>query len=446
MRIPIPGSLVDFLPPLPKSNENLYKTPRTNIGYTPDNHDSNATDYRAARQAVAKRIAKKPAPSNQSKAGGYGSASPGLVGGFASDMPSGGGSYLDIFNSIKGNDKTLADYMAEANKIYKPSLDYLTQQKKDATTRAGEFDKSLADMYAGLVSNIDAQSPIIAQNYNDAISGQNQITGNAKTAVGNNYANSQAQQMDMLKQLGIEAAAPDTLQTGQDSQAFFQSLLDTSGAGYDSFLNSQKVASQDFNTAQRNISAQTGVNARSDLKMQLQDILAQLSGKGADLQTQINQQAVQMQSGAAQALLDQQKALLDAAYKQDQTNIDLSRLTFDQQRAATADENAKARLALDKAKFDATPPKSSSSGVKIPSNPWGNAAVIAQNLYGNPTSAQNAIEAIQTAIRSLGTPADAQQLLDTVLRRVSPTGSPTGGGDTSSLQTLVDYLYKQLYG
>lgn len=458
MRLSEPGNLLNWLPPLPKSNEDLYKITRTNITPRPIAKTTNAQDYQAARKAIAARAKTKSKPAAPKKTSAASSSGGSLSGGFGGSSPSSfgggstGGSYLDIFKNTPQDDKTLADYMADANKIYKPSLDYLNQQKTDATKRAGVYDTNLQKMYSALVGDINAQQPVIANNYNNAINQQDQITNTSKQAVGNNFQNAQSQQMDMLRQLGVEAAAPDTLQTGQNSQAFFQSLLDSSGAGYDSFLNSQKVASQDFNTAQSNIANQTGVNARADLQMGLQDLLGQLAGKGADLQTQVNQQAVSMQSGAAQAMLEQQKAMLDAMYKQDQTNLGIGnldlrgqQLALDRIKAANGDENAKARLELDAAKFEATPPKTAATP-KLPSDPWGDASAIANSIYGNKTSAGSAIKAIQDAIRAKGKPNSADELLNTVLTRVSPTGRPTGGGDTANLQRLVDYLYGKLYG
>lgn len=428
---------------------------------------ANAAEHRlGVKSAPAKKAPKKaPArPSSSSSARVSGGSGPVTSGGsFAPGGAAGavGGSlnpYLDIIGSLK-DDKTFSDYMAEANKIYKPSMDYLNQQKADVTARSGQYDTDLARMYQSLVGDINAQNPIIGQNYDSAINQQNQITGNATAAVGNNYARSQAQQMAMLKQLGIEAAAPDTLQTGQDSQAFFQSLLDTQGANQNQFLNSQKVASQDFNTAQANIANQTGVNARSDLKMQTNDILGQLAGKGADLQTQINQQAVQMQSGAAQGLLDQQKMMMDAVrYNNDdqmdmakfqetvannQANLGLRNATL---QAQIERDRANAELGLAKLKAS----QSKTTAPKIPSNPWGNASQIALQLYGgNQQQAGSALDAIQSTLRlypTLLNSPTSSELLTKVLSRVSPTGKPTGGGDTASLQSLVDYIYKQLKG
>jgi hypothetical protein len=305
-------------------------------------------------------------------------------------------------------------------------------------------------MYEALVGDINAQQPVIQQNYDSAIANQNQITSGAKQAVGSNYANSQAQQMAMLKQLGIEAAAPETLQTGQDSQAFFQSLLDTSGAGYDQFLNSQRVAAQDFNTAQSNIAAQTGTNARADLQMQLQDILAQYGGKRADLQTQINQQAVEMQSGAAKALLDQAKLMLDAVRYNNDDQMDQANLKLNYDRLAQEQEAARGNLEARLAEIQqraAEQTAKANAPAKPPSNPWGNAALIADQLYNNDTAEANALRAIQDTIRlypSVMNDSDSSDLLNKVLSRVSPTGKPTGQGDTAALQTLVDYIYKQL--
>lgn len=425
---------------------------------------ANAAEHKLGVKSASTKAKPKASSSSSSAASSRGGGSGGGFGGgsFGGSVGAGGTSggssnpYLDIIGSLK-DDKTFTDYMSEANKIYKPSMDYLNQQKTDVSNRSGQYDQDLAGMYQSLVGNINAQNPVIGQNYDSAINQQNQITGNATAAVGDNYARSQAQQMAMLKQLGVEAAAPDTLQTGQDSQAFFQSLLGAQGANQNQFLNSQKVASQDFNTAQSNIAGQTGANARTDLKMQTNDILGQLAGKGADLQTQINQQAAQMQSGAAQGLLDQQKMLMDAVRYNTGDQLDMAKFqeTMSNNQANLGLKNAtlqaqierdRANAELGAAKLSASTSKSSAP--KIPSNPWGNAAQIAMQLYGNQQQAGSAIDAIQSTIRLypdlMNQPSSA--LLSKVLSRVSPTGKPTGGGDTASLQSLVDYIYKQLKG
>lgn len=412
---------------------------------------TNEADYKAARSAIAANKKKKkststPGSANAAEyrlgvapASGTGStgapSSSGSSNPFDFSVPS-GGSYASFLSSA-GNapSQSFSDYLSEANKIYKPQLDYLAQQTKDANTRAGQYDTDLAKMYATLVGNIDAQQGVIDSNYNNAINTQGQITSAGKASIGNNYSNSQAQQMAMLKRLGIEAAAPQTLQTGQDGQAFFQSLLDQSGAGYNSFLNSQKVAAKDFNTAQSNIAAQTGTNARADLKMSLQDILAQFAGRGADLQTQINQQASTMQQSAVQQMLDQQKAAMAAQQAQDDYNLNLAKFKLDQQKAASSDENAKAKLELGLANLQ------NGKQANDP-NVWNSALNMATGLYTTQVGAVDAIKAIQNAIRiaQVKTAPGRNPSKSDVMKELMSKSRP----DAGQLQAIVDYVYKQM--
>lgn len=306
------------------------------------------------------------------------------------------------------------DYQKLASSIYEPSLDYLDTQAAQAKSRNAKNDKDIASMYAGLVKSIQGDASGIAGNYNDSI---NQVAQGTKSAVGaidQTYDSSAAEQEAMLRRLGIQAAAPDTLAQNTKDEAFFKNMASQSGKSVADMLASERAGALEYNTSQANISKQTGVDAQARNKLSLEDVLSQIMGRRADLNTQINSQAASMQSDATNQLLKAQSDQQDQEMKQ-------------------------ARLALDTAKFQASNTQKAQANNK---DPWANVAALAQQLY--PGGDYNhgsgpAIRAIQDTVRLGQKPLDLNDFIQMVMQR-NPNAH-----DKNQLAQLATAAYQGLY-
>lgn len=334
-----------------------------------------------------------------------------------------------------GGGPDTVDYAAMAAKIYQPNLDFLTGQEKLAQQRNVANDKSLAGMYAGLVNDIGRSAKGIAQNYDQGAASVGQAAAQTDASINNTYDQSAAEQAAMLKHLGIEAAAPDTLKQNTRDEAFFKGLIDTNANSVKNMLAQQKAGALEYNTAQQNISRQSGADARATNKLNLEDTLQQILGQKANLQTQIGQEAVSMQNSAASNLMKQMQMA------QQQANAD---------RAA---QDREAQLMLNKSKFEADQKNAANSQANSWSkDPWVNIQNAASKLYPDThvdvksgrTPSQNAVKAImdtvQYASQNGQTFASPNEFIHAVLTR------NRGANDAPQLTQLATLLYQQMYG
>lgn len=319
------------------------------------------------------------------------------------------------------------DYQSEAAKIYQPAMDYLNKQTNEARGNASKNDTNLKNMYAGLVGNIQRQRGQINSDYNGAIGSVGKSTQAGVNSIDQTYDNAANEQMAMLKQLGIEAAAPDTLKDNTRDEAFFKSMLQAGGKSTQDMLKAGQTSSLEYNRDQANISRQSGVDARADNKLGLQQILGQFGGQKVDLQTQIMQQASKMQGDAIQQQIEQQKAASQSM--QDERNWEMQQ----------------ARLALDTSKFKASQIQSSQPQPTKYTDPWGKGGQLAEQLYdGNRTAAENAVAAVRDAIKTSGAAVNTWQNPNDLVRAVLDRNR--GAHDVTQLTALATYLYKEIFG
>lgn len=410
-------------------------------GMSSDSGSANAAEHRYFPRTSTDRPAKKPkrkvakAPSSSAS---YMPPTSKYSGPSAMDM---------IMSAIPPPD---VDYQAEAAKIYKPSMDFLNSQIGSTKKQARTADIALRNMYHGLTRDIGAQAKTINQQYGGSINQIKAATSQGQKSVKRTYDTAENEQAAMLKRLGIQAAAPDTLTPLTRDEAFFQSLIGSSGGANQQQLVQNRQASQDFNTAQRNIAGQTGAEARSDNQLVLQQLLADIGGRKADLSTTINQQAQSMQQSAAQQQLEAQKNAMaalnaDRSYQLQSSNLDLAqgRFALDTSKfeASQVDAERNYKLALQKL---AQQGSGASTKLSAPDS-WGKASQLASQLYnGNQTAASNALQAVRDAIArnpdTVNTWKNPNDLVRAVLKR-----NP-GANDVGQLTSLATFIYQQLFG
>jgi hypothetical protein len=365
--------------------------------------------YAARKAGAGKGVVRKPNNSSANAvehAMGYGNKS----------QPQDNGGYLSS-NSAMPDGVGTPDYAALARAIYEPSLDYLDSQSSQAKSRNRNNDAALRDMYGGLVKSIRGDASNISNNYNGSIGEVANGTRQAVGAVDNTYDQSANEMMAMLKHLGIEAAAPDTLRQNTRDEAFFKNMISTQGKSVADMLRSQRAGALEYNTAQSNISRQSGVDARAQNKLSLEDTLNQIMGRKADLETQINGQAASMQQSATDSMLKQMQAQQDDQMKQ-------------------------ARLALDTAKFQAS--QTQANQPKPMNDPWTKLAQMAGTLYPNQEASGNALAAVRDTVTAASRNgqnfASPNDFINAVLAR-NPRAN-----DSAQLTQLASYLFQQLYG
>jgi hypothetical protein len=198
---------------------------------------------------------------------------------------------------------------------YDPQLAALNSEIKGHGDRAVRSEKTARDMYGALSKDYLSQMPDITAQYKAEDDATNQRYDQAQQQMNGEYQDNAKQQDDVLKQLGITAAAPDASQQTKEDQAYFQNQTEADQQNALSALSQQQSAQTDY---QRNLGSNAkmaGENTAEGIHQDLTDYLNQANSQKTQLQGQ--------RGAAIEALLaqmQQQDASRVQSQSQDQFN------------------------------------------------------------------------------------------------------------------------------
>lgn len=195
--------------------------------------------------------------------------------------------------------------MAAASQQYDPQIEELKREMGITEQHAGRSQQQIGQMYGALKQSDLADIPQIDEMFNQSknkVGQQYQQLGNQ---VSSQYANAQKQQMDLMKQLNIQAAAPDALKAQQSDQAFFQGQQGQSKQDTLDAMSLLQQGADDYSRQGSEIAGLEGNNRQADVMAALQDYMTQAQGKVGDLEAQkqngytsaLSQLAQQQQQG-----------------------------------------------------------------------------------------------------------------------------------------------------
>lgn len=320
------------------------------------------------------------------------------------------------------------EYLKQAQQIYAPQLDFLNQQASQTQSQAKSSKTALNALYGSLAADILKQQPGIKTNYGQGISGVNDAYLQGIAGIDQMYNQSRDSQLAILKQLGIEQAAPNTLQDNANGRTFIESIMRANQQGTSNALRQMLQADLGFNRETSNTARLEGANQSSMIDRQLMDILNQIAGKRADVMGQVNQTASGMQSEAAK--------LAQAAAEA-------------QQRQQNWQDEFNLKIAEQKLKYEAQQKQDTS---KL--DPGSQVNQLALQLYGNPQAAGNAVAALRDAWardREMGgkisgaitSPID---LYNEVMARLIEANGEKARTEGGKLSQLADLMYGLLHG
>lgn len=190
-------------------------------------------------------------------------------------------------NGIQTHTTPLEELQRQANAQvsaqYDPQINQLLRDMGSTKSRATENEAQAKDMYNSL-----------AQDFVNQLPGMQQQMKNQQNDVANQYASSQAnlqqqydqqknQQQAVLQQLGIQAAAPDSMNQMNTDQAYFNQQNDLSKNQALDQLMAQSSADQNYTRDIANSSRLAGTNAANDIASQLESYLQNAQGQVSDL-------------------------------------------------------------------------------------------------------------------------------------------------------------------
>jgi hypothetical protein len=189
---------------------------------------------------------------------------------------------------------------------YDPQISAVSNEIKTHVKRGKRSEQTARDMYGSLAKDYLAQLPDITAQYKAQDDEANQRYDQAQQQMQNEYQQNAQQQDAVLKQLGVQAAAPDASQQSKDDQAYFQNQSNLDQQNALNALAQQQMAETDYARNLGNSSRMAGENTAQSIDQQLSDYLDQAGG-----------QLDSLTAGKSQAIA----ALLQQLQMQDQQRV-----------------------------------------------------------------------------------------------------------------------------
>lgn len=237
-----------------------------------------------------------------------------------------------------GPDKSKIDY-SPLDAALNAKLGALNNLRDNTNQNYDKSDLALEQMHNALQNNINTQG---AQNFNNIADTQKQNlnadTQQSQQNLQNIKAEDMAKRQAMLKNLGIEAAgaAPDpSADVLSQAQGSIASRNDANVVTADQNRGTNLA----FNQGIANSVGQAGVERRSDLTNQLQNILGRIGMSEADAKSQDAQARFALEQNAGnqqyQQYRDQKGFYTDTLHQMQQDEANAQKLAMDQQAAGS---------------------------------------------------------------------------------------------------------------
>jgi hypothetical protein len=169
---------------------------------------------------------------------------------------------------------------------FDPMITALGQEMKTRETRAGRSQNTARDMYGALSKDYLSQLPEMTQQFAAEDAATNQRYDQAQQQMEAGYEQNANEQNAVLKQLGIQAAAPDASKQMNEDQQYFQNQAELDQQSAMSALNEQQMAQQNYQQNLGSNAKMAGANLASDIGQQLEDYMGQATGQMTQLRGQ----------------------------------------------------------------------------------------------------------------------------------------------------------------
>lgn len=173
---------------------------------------------------------------------------------------------------------------ASASAQYDPLIQQLQAEMENTKQRGARNQESGRQMYGSLADQIANQLPEITNRMAQASKQAEDRYAQTQNQLQSQYNNQAAQQAELYKRLGIQAAAPEASQQAMEDQAYFQNQLGSDKASALQALSEMTNADVAYNQQSSNNARLAGDNLSADIGQQLEDYLKTAGGKLGGLQ------------------------------------------------------------------------------------------------------------------------------------------------------------------
>lgn len=177
--------------------------------------------------------------------------------------------YLADDNSLR------AQAAAIAGAKYDPIIAGLRNQAAQATKRGEQGQKDVISIFNQLSDSLKGDIPTIEGQYNQAQDRQTGQFNDLKQGIQDQYAKSQAEQAQIYKDLGIQAAASDVTPQQQTDRDYFTNRASTDAQVQNSALTQEKQGMVDYTNRHSQNARTEGTQRSADILANLNNLLEQ---------------------------------------------------------------------------------------------------------------------------------------------------------------------------
>lgn len=196
---------------------------------------------------------------------------------------------MQQIQGIRVEETPLSSLMSQATGMAGSQFDPLIEQLKGEMARTEKRGKSnqgeARAMYNALGSDIAGQAPEIAAQLDAASQETEGRYNQTQVDLQGGYNQQAQQQAELLKQLGIQAAAPAASQQATDDQAYFQQQSQSEENSALAQLMQMKNTDLSYNRQSADNTRLAGNNVASDIGAQLEDYMQTAGSKMSGLQS-----------------------------------------------------------------------------------------------------------------------------------------------------------------
>jgi hypothetical protein len=216
-------------------------------------------------------------------------------------------------------DQLMQQATGSAGAQFDPLIEQL-RAEMSATQQRGERNQStVKQMYGDLATDIAAEMPQITNQMAQASKETENRYNETQQQLAGQYNQQAAQQAELFKKLGIQAAAPEASQQAKEDQTYFQNQSNSDEAAARQLLQEMGNSDVSYNRQSADNTRLAGVNAASDIGAQLEEYLqvaggklgGLISGRQSAIQSMLSQLQQQDAQRVAQSEESEYKRLMD---------------------------------------------------------------------------------------------------------------------------------------
>lgn len=191
-----------------------------------------------------------------------------------------------------GDFTDLASQIVNSNMA--PAIGAYDTLSANAQTQGDRSVAQTAGLYENYLKNIAETKAAGDTEYDKLGADAGQRGQDVQAQMAQNTASSNANVANEAQRLGLQTAAPESLQQAANDLAFAQNQQAQATSGEQNYYDAQQQGRSDYMGSYGNIAESQGLNAQQDLRQNLAQILMEIGTNKANLQSSVGQMATDL--------------------------------------------------------------------------------------------------------------------------------------------------------